>query len=111
MGVNVALISWVPSATHCQHECQKNDQCLYFTFVTTDGRCVLKSLRGTKYGDYAISGPKFCSTGNGWLKYSYFRGVFSLHTILFTITMLVAEMLSPQQYQMTMKLSNCQIVN
>ena len=59
-------VAWVPSATHCQFECQKNDRCQFFTFNTTSGQCALKLSKGSVQSlNYAISGPKFCATKKG----------------------------------------------
>ena len=59
-GVDVKIISWTPSASHCQFECQKDDICQFFTYNTMTGKCIFKSAMNKATISYAISGPKFC---------------------------------------------------
>jgi hypothetical protein len=60
---DVSVISGVSSASHCQFECQKNEDCHYFGYSITEGRCVLKNenaLDGQQQESSVIAGPKFC---------------------------------------------------
>lgn len=60
-------VAWVPSATHCQFECQKRDQCQFFTLNTITGECALKLSKNTMQAvANAISGPKFCGAKKSW---------------------------------------------
>ena len=64
------LLDWVPSATHCQFECQKRPLCQFFVHDSRFALCGLKSVKepvdtGTPY---ATSGSKFCATKKGLLK-------------------------------------------
>ncbi len=63
-GVDVGMVPWVPSATHCQYECQKMESCSFFTYVAFNGACYLKSVKSPTFEITKISGPKFCKPLN-----------------------------------------------
>ena len=65
-GSDVAMVNFVPSASHCQFECQKNDACRFFTF-NSGGKCFLKTNNVAGANNIAISGPKFCMSTKGKL--------------------------------------------
>ena len=51
----------VNDAASCQKECQKNDQCQFWTFNSGNGACWLKSDKTSESpGAGKTSGPKFC---------------------------------------------------
>merc|ERR1712020_714844 len=60
-GSQLKRIRNIQNAKHCQNECQKNEECQYFTYSTWDLFCNLKSGRTNVISHKnAISGPKLC---------------------------------------------------
>ena len=64
-GNNLKELDFVPSASHCQFECQKNESCTFFTFNTENGKCFLKTNNVAVANDTAVSGPRFCISNQG----------------------------------------------
>jgi hypothetical protein len=53
----------VPSATHCQFECQKSEPCLFFSYNSDSQACSLKNANASTGSIMLVTtGPKFCIT-------------------------------------------------
>jgi hypothetical protein len=65
IGSDLATFDFVPSASHCQYECQAIDACQFFTFTINNGKCYLKTSNASGANNLAISGPKFCISHQG----------------------------------------------
>ena len=61
LGNDGRIILNTASPTHCQWECQKDANCLYFSYDRTDGRCILKTANNSTLTPSITSGPKFCT--------------------------------------------------
>ena len=67
-GYDLAEVSFVPSASHCQFECQKNEACLFFTFDSGGGNCYLKTNNVSEASTFRVSGSRFCISNQGKLQ-------------------------------------------
>ena len=68
-GNNIDITNQKASTPDCQRLCQSNPKCKYFTFITNNKKCWLKSSNtGWRKTAGSISGQKYCayksSTGN-----------------------------------------------
>ena len=62
-GNDVEVLNDIFSATHCQFECQKNEDCYFFGYSVSEGRCVLKNenaMDSQLQDPLIVAGPKFC---------------------------------------------------
>ena len=59
------MVNFVPSASHCQFECQKNEACRFFTFNSIIGECYLKTNNVAVANDMDVSGTRFCISSKG----------------------------------------------
>ena len=62
-GNDVKVLYGIFSASHCQFECQKKEDCYFFGYSVPEGRCVLKNenaMNSQLQDPTVVSGPKFC---------------------------------------------------
>ena len=65
VGFDLANLNSIPSASHCQFECQKSAACQFFIYDMFKVQCFLKTGLGLLFSqDFIISGPKFCGKPN-----------------------------------------------
>lgn len=65
------ILGSVRTATQCQFECQKRPYCKFFMYDSRYDYCGMKTMKDPVYGAtfYATSGPTFCVTKKGLLKF------------------------------------------
>ncbi len=62
-GANIVTVN-APSAHECQIECQKNPECMFFTYDLSSQNCWLKNAKINDYPNpVCISGPRKCYEG------------------------------------------------